>query len=150
MERRPSVVEEIHQEIKIKKKKKSIPEDKPEEAAQVVTLKKKRKSVPEIKPEEGLQKVSLILPDVSEEKTCDVQLEETPRKASIQSVLLETLLVTEEGLPKLGDEQVDSEIESSFKLKPTKKKSISEEAVVLERPESIVREEDPEIDQKVC
>lgn len=37
LERKPSVVEEIHQEIKITKKKKSIPEIKPDEAPEVRT-----------------------------------------------------------------------------------------------------------------
>ena len=53
---------------------------------------------------------------------------------------LETPLVTEEGLVQAGDEQAESEIESSFKLKP-KKKSVTEESITLEQPTSVTIEQ---------
>ena len=53
---------------------------------------------------------------------------------------LETPLVTEEGLVQAG-EQVESEIESSFKLKP-KKKSVTEESITLEQPTSVTIEQE--------
>ena len=55
---------------------------------------------------------------------------------------LDTPLVTEQGLPQPGEETVESEIESSFKLKPSKKKSIVEESIVLEKPESVTLQQD--------
>lgn len=54
---------------------------------------------------------------------------------------LETPLVTEEGLIQLGDEQVEDEIES-FKVKPSKRKSVVEESVTLEQPTSVTVEQD--------
>ena len=123
LERKPSVVEEIHQEIKITKKKKSIP-TKPDDVAQAVTIKKKKKSVQE-------ESVTLTSPLVSGEGA--VQEE---------SVSLKTPLVTEEGLIRMGDEQVESEIESSFKLKPSKRKSVTEESITLEQPTSVTLQQE--------
>lgn len=85
--------------------------------------------------------VSLKLPDVGEEKTCDVKLE-APRKPSIKSVSLETPLVTEEGLIQFGKEKVETEIESSFKLKPGKKKSLVDESITLDQPESVTSQQE--------
>lgn len=99
-----------------------------EELSQTVSVKTK-----------SVKSVSIKLPDVSEAKTCDIQ-PEAPRKPSLKSVALETPLVTEEGL--ISDQQVESEIESTFKLKPGKKKSVSEELVVLERRESVTLQQD--------
>lgn len=56
-------------------------------------------------------------------------------------MILETPLVTEEGLIQLGDEQVEDEIES-FKVKPSKRKSVTEESVTLEQPTSVTVEQD--------
>lgn len=46
---------------------------------------------------------------------------------------MQTPLVAEEGLIKLEEEREESEIES-FKLKPSKKKSIVDESITLEQP----------------
>ena len=133
------VESEIETSFKLKpSKKKSVTEESITLEQPVSETPKEEEQISQqitLKP--GMKSVSLKLPDVSEAKICDAQFE-APRKASIKSVSLETPLVTEEGLPQAGDEQV----ESSFKLKPSKRTSVTEESITLEQPASVTLQEE--------
>ena len=71
-----------------------------------------------------------------------------PKRKSIQSVTLESPLVTEEALIQLG-EQPTEDVQTSFKLAPQKPETI-EEFVTLEQPaEASVTLERKELDEEV-